>query len=92
MALVTLQRSPTPSAASSSASNSEVSPGPAPRPEPPRQAWAASAGRLGLRQGSFKGFLACGAAAGRASLGSRTGVTVREAVSECDPCLGVTVQ
>lgn len=29
MALVTLQRSPTPSAASSSASNSEVSPGPA---------------------------------------------------------------
>ena len=60
MALVTLQRSPTPSATSSSASNSEVSPGPAAlarpssrsaRPGPRVQ----GAGRRGLRRDSFEG-------------------------------------
>lgn len=96
MALVTLQRSPTPSAASSSASNSEVSPGPA-APARPSSRRARPGPRVGGGE-QLRGGRTCGDAlttppgqpAGDFCLGDRVcgchpgpAVTVR-----CDPCLG----
>lgn len=86
MALVTLQRSPTPSAASSSASNSEVSPGPA-APAGPSSRRARPGPRVrGTGHRGGEGLLrAVRGLRGRhctTRLRSRTRVTVRQTVCE----------